>query len=698
MGRCSRCGGVNGGFLNPLFLIPVVLAAGFVALRHFLTFQRNKRVKKFGRAQQLFEELDENKDGIITRPELLEGLQLLPGMTTSEDSVIELIDEIDLDHSGDIDEHEWLAWMEQNRSALQTTMAVGKIVVGLGQVLAKQPEVLKSEQLTQQFADAQWLQLFAFNFAWVVPVCEISYVTTFLSNTVVLPGCLFLLVAATWRFESGGNDQQQQASKGTDGTDDDNDVEAQEKRIDKYADYYFALFLCYPTQTATFFNHLKCRSLGPLAQDGTTPDSNGEQQQLYVLERDYEVVCYEGSWWWLAGFSVLGIVLISVGVPLGMFIWMRRKMRKEMQIVKREQKSKVFAYRAFHRKFGYMTADFKPDAYYAECLDLIRKLVMTGVLTWITPGTVLQGVCSVLFSLFFLIAHIKVWPYSSTSTNLLKALADLEIFFVTQVGLVLRIRQHDLDNDHVLAQPGATDWWTGSLYGDLLWVLLLATVVAVLFALFHKSDVQKTRQLLYNLSKITAGEQSQLARSRMQLQQRGVPPRASVRHSTRSPTSSIAPSNTSISHTSIGGRDRATSQGATGVGASDASIANQWIERYSKEHQRTYWVNRVSKQSTWNPPPAEQQHQSVPASLRQSQFRASTTAASYSQQQQQQRQQLSPSNGANGEQTLNPVHNGSDHRSQQQIGETSGANASFRGSLRVSTTRARVATGLEVEC
>ena len=362
MGRCRRCGGVNGGLLNPLFLLPVAFAASFVALRHFLTFQRDKREKKYGRARQIFRELDENDDGIITRSELREGLQLLPGMKPSEESVIQLIDEIDLDHSGDIDEHEWLAWMEQNRSALQTSMAVGKIVVGFGQVLAKQPEVLKSEQLTKQFANARWLQLFAFDFAWVVPVCEINYVVTFLSNTVVLPGCLLLLVAATWHFGSGDdNVKQQNASKGTDQETD--EAETYGKRIDKYADYYFALFLCYPTQTATFFSHLKCRSLGPLARDGEIPDSDVKEQQLYVLERDYEVLCYEGSWWLLAVLSLLGIALISVGVPLGMFIWMRRKMKKEMQRVKLEQKSKVFAYQAFHRKFGYMTADFKPDAW-----------------------------------------------------------------------------------------------------------------------------------------------------------------------------------------------------------------------------------------------------------------------------------------------------------------------------------------------
>ena len=70
----------------------------------------------------------------------------------------------------------------------------------------------------------------------------------------------------------------------------------------------------------------------------------------------------------------------------------------------------------------------------AECVDLIRTLAMTGVLTWITPGTVFQGFVSVIFALLFMIGHIKIWPYKTTSLNLLKLFADLEIFLVTQVG------------------------------------------------------------------------------------------------------------------------------------------------------------------------------------------------------------------------------------------------------------------------
>ena len=85
--------------------------------------------------------------------------------------------------------------------------------------------------------------------------------------------------------------------------------------------------------------------------------------------------------------------------------------------------------------------------YYAECVDLIRKLVLSGLIGLISPGTVFQSFCSVLFSLVFLVAHIKLWPYPSASSNLLKLFADAQLFLVTLVGMVLRIAPDDLAKD-----------------------------------------------------------------------------------------------------------------------------------------------------------------------------------------------------------------------------------------------------------
>ena len=66
------------------------------------------------------------------------------------------------------------------------------------------------------------------------------------------------------------------------------------------------LSLADPTITQTFFGHINCRALS---------------DSFSVLEKDYSVECSGTQWWVLAVLSALGILVISIGFPVGMFVW-----------------------------------------------------------------------------------------------------------------------------------------------------------------------------------------------------------------------------------------------------------------------------------------------------------------------------------------------------------------------------------------
>ena len=61
-----------------------------------------------------------------------------------------------------------------------------------------------------------------------------------------------------------------------------------------------------PTITQTFFAHFNCRSLS---------------DTFSVLDKDYRVECSGTIWWAMAVLSVLGILVVSIGFPVGMFVW-----------------------------------------------------------------------------------------------------------------------------------------------------------------------------------------------------------------------------------------------------------------------------------------------------------------------------------------------------------------------------------------
>ena len=248
-----------------------------------------------------------------------------------------------------------------------------RILLGLGMILSQQPKILHGtdwKSMGPQW-DSPLFKLLSFNFAWVVPVCQVGYEWAFLMNTLMLPVSLTMLVTATWSVRRKTN------STGVGEWD--NKLVAVRQR-----DYYWVAFLTYPTMTCTFFNHFNCRRL---------------EQSRWVLQEDYGVDCYTTSWYVLAVVSVLGILFLSIGAPAGMLVWQFRYHNKQMWLVRLALKSRVSAYSEFRLKFGYMTADFKPEAYYSECVDLVRKLMLTGVISWIFPGTVFQVNLLVLFCL-----------------------------------------------------------------------------------------------------------------------------------------------------------------------------------------------------------------------------------------------------------------------------------------------------------
>ena len=206
-----------------------------------------------------------------------------------------------------------------------------------------------------------------------------------------------------------------------------------EKGASMHSDYYLGFFLCYPTMTQTYFAHFNCRRLS---------------DDVMVLEADYSVLC-GADWQWniVAVFSAVFIAAVSFGVPIGMFYVMQKFMDAEMQKADHLKKSRVVAYRDFHREYGFMAGDYKSSAYYAECIDLVRKCFMTGMLVLLAPGTVIQSFCSVLLAMFFLAVQVKLWPYPHLGANMLKMFTDLQIFLVTLVGLVLRISPEELQRD-----------------------------------------------------------------------------------------------------------------------------------------------------------------------------------------------------------------------------------------------------------
>ena len=155
-GRCYEClgGTLQWALLPALILIGLILL--YLVLSKYLARKQKKREKEMGSSGLFFDCLDSDNSGTITRDELRQGLAEL-GMSMSEATTFDVLDNIDTDGSGDVDRDEFgntlsvsittcvisltpcckhfaEAWMSHRVSRSEQFATALKIIIGFVQV------------------------------------------------------------------------------------------------------------------------------------------------------------------------------------------------------------------------------------------------------------------------------------------------------------------------------------------------------------------------------------------------------------------------------------------------------------------------------------------------------------------------------------------------------------------------------------
>ena len=90
-----------------------------------------------------------------------------------------------------------------------------------------------------------------------------------------------------------------------------------------------------------------------------------------MLDADYELECFTDGitslWWIIAAASAVGLVVVSLGLPLSMYYVMRRDWQVKLREVKQQRLSMPAAYRHHTQKFAYICGEFRPQACALAC-------------------------------------------------------------------------------------------------------------------------------------------------------------------------------------------------------------------------------------------------------------------------------------------------------------------------------------------
>ena len=152
--------------------------------------------------------------------------------------------------------------------------------------------------------------------------------------------------------------------------------------------------------------------------------------EVSVLEADDRVLCEDADHDIYQYASIVAILAVSLGVPLSMAALLRRERRRIRRA--REQRpigqslearvSDTFCIPVSEAApainditmgstYGFVVDAFKPQFYFAESMDMLRKLCLVGLVVVLDRGSVAQLLITLCISIAFMFWHVKAWPY-----------------------------------------------------------------------------------------------------------------------------------------------------------------------------------------------------------------------------------------------------------------------------------------------
>ena len=125
------------------------------------------------------------------------------------------------------------------------------------------------------------------------------------------------------------------------------------------------------------------------------------------------------------------------GIPISAFV-----------ILYRNREKILAGDKATLKQFDMLIDDYNLDCYYWEIVELVRKLLLAGVLMFIGRGSPLQGAGGICIAFVFFAWQVKSKPFKLAVHNDIKAIWDAVLFVALLATLLLKtdMRVKTMDN------------------------------------------------------------------------------------------------------------------------------------------------------------------------------------------------------------------------------------------------------------
>ena len=146
----------------------------------------------------------------------------------------------------------------------------------------------------------------------------------------------------------------------------------------------------FPSLCEKVFTMLRCRQVDGI-DDGL------------VLVADWSVRCGQGEHIVYAALALVFMLVYILGIPMTMLVLLYRKRNALYDESHPEHKDVYY-------QLGGLYSNFEPRYYWFEIVNVLHKMLMTGAIVVIAPGTAAQPLVAMLFQLFYLLLVLKLAP------------------------------------------------------------------------------------------------------------------------------------------------------------------------------------------------------------------------------------------------------------------------------------------------
>ena len=116
---------------------------------------------------------------------------------------------------------------------------------------------------------------------------------------------------------------------------------------------------------------------------------------------------------------------------------------------------------------------------------------------FVSPGTVVQSIASIVISVVFLVLHAYMWPYPHPGANILKLITEAQVVLVMCTALVFRFPKQQLESETIQLLDVTADL---QFYQTALEVMLVATFIPIVAVLAFPTDAEKAQRALQNMA------------------------------------------------------------------------------------------------------------------------------------------------------------------------------------------------------